>query len=59
MTALAIVAVVLAAVILVGNTLIAIAYLKSRGGFKSIQGRDQEAMRELHERVQSLRDKQR
>ena len=55
MSALSIVLLLLVLIILVGNTMIAIAFLRGRGGdFKSIQGRDREAMDELHRRVQSL-----
>jgi hypothetical protein len=54
MTALVIVGLLLVLIILVGNTMIAVAFLRSRGGWKGMQGRDREAMDELHKRVQSL-----
>ena len=54
MTALMIVGLVLVLVVLVGNTMIAVAFLRSRGGLKGMQGRDREAMDELHKRVQAL-----
>jgi hypothetical protein len=54
MTALMIVGLVLVLIILVGNTMIAVAFLRSRGGWKGIQGRDREAMDELHKRVEAL-----
>lgn len=54
MTALMIVGLVLILIILVGNTMIAVAFLRSRGGWKGMQGRDREAMDELHERVQEM-----
>ena len=55
MNGLLIVVLLLVLIILVGNTMIAIAFLRSRrGDFKSIQGRDREAMDELHKRVQDL-----
>jgi len=58
MNALLIVALLLVVIILVGNTMIAIAFLRGRrGDFKSVQGRDSEAMEELHKRVQALPSK--
>lgn len=54
MTAVMILGLVLILVILVGNTMIAVGFLRSRGGWKGMQGRDREAMDELHKRVQSL-----
>ena len=55
MNALLIAVLLLALIILVGNTMIAIAFLRGRrGDFKSVQGRDREAMDELHERVKAL-----
>ena len=55
MNGLLIVVLLLVLIILVGNTMIAIAFLRGRrGDFKSIQGRDREAMDELHKRVQDL-----
>lgn len=55
MTALMVVGLLLVIIILVGNTMIAIAFLRSRGGLKPTQGRDREAMDELHRRVEALR----
>jgi hypothetical protein len=50
-----IIVLLLVLVILVGNTMIAIAFFKGkRGEYRSVQGRDQEAMDELHRRVQQL-----
>jgi hypothetical protein len=54
MTALMIVGLLLVLIVLVGNTMIAVAFLRSRGGWKGMQGRDREAMDELHKRVQAL-----
>lgn len=55
MNVVLIVLLVLVLVILVGNTMMAIAFLRGRrGNLKSVQGRDREAMDELHERVRSL-----
>jgi hypothetical protein len=54
MTALMIVGLVLVLIILVGNTMIALAFLRSRGGWKGLQGRDRDAMDELHKRVEAL-----
>jgi len=54
MTPLMILGLVLVLLILAGNTMLAIGFLRSRGGWKGIQGRDDEAMDELHKRVQSL-----
>jgi hypothetical protein len=45
--------------VLVGNTLIAIAFLKGRGSnFRGVRGRDDQALEELHQRVQDLRRKE-
>jgi hypothetical protein len=45
-------------VVLVGNTMIAAAFLRSRkGGFKGLVGRDDSALDELHRRVQDLAKK--
>jgi hypothetical protein len=49
-----IVGLLLVLIILVANTMIAVAFLRSRGGWKGMQGRDREAMDELHKRVQTL-----
>jgi len=58
MNALLIVVLLLALIILIGNTMMAIAFLRGRrGGFRSLQGRDREAMDELHARVQELTTK--
>jgi hypothetical protein len=54
MTPLMIVGLLLVLIILVGNTMLAVAFLRSRGGWKGMQGRDHEAMDELHKRVQAL-----
>jgi hypothetical protein len=54
MTALMIVGLLLVLIVLVGNTMIAVAFLRSRGGWKGMQGRDREARDELHKRVQAL-----
>jgi hypothetical protein len=55
MNALLVVVLLLVVIILVGNTMMAIAFLRGRrGDFKSVQGRDREAMDELHKRVQGL-----
>lgn len=54
-TAVLVVVLILAMVILVGNTLIAVAFLRSRKkNSKSFPGTDQEALDELHQRVQEL-----
>lgn len=60
MTALSIVLLLLVLLILVGNTMMAIAFVRSRPrNLRSIQRRDSQAMDELHRRVQELasRDK--
>jgi hypothetical protein len=58
MSALLIIVLILSLVILVGNTMLAIAFLRGRrGNLKSAQGSQQEAMDELHRRVQELADK--
>ena len=45
----------LAVVILVANTLLAVAFVRGRGGdFGSVRGREDDAMEELHKRVQDL-----
>lgn len=55
MNAVLIVVLVGALIILVGNTMIAIAFLRSRGDhLKSLGDRDAEARDELHRRVQDL-----
>jgi len=55
MNAVLIAVLLLVVIILVGNTLMAVAFLRGkRGDFKSVQGRDHAAMDELHKRVQEL-----
>jgi hypothetical protein len=55
MSALLVVGLILSLVILVGNTMIAIAFLRSRrSNLSSAKGREQDAMDELHRRVQDL-----
>jgi hypothetical protein len=55
MSALLVVLLVLSLVILVGNTLLAIAFLRSRPNkLNSSQGSSQDAMDELHRRVEEL-----
>ncbi len=45
-------------VVLVGNTMIAAAFLRARkGNFKGVRGRDGEALDELHRRVEELSGK--
>jgi hypothetical protein len=57
-TAVLIIALILVLVILIGNTLIAVAFLRGRkDNFKGIQGRDDAAMNELHQRVEELSKK--
>ncbi len=57
-TAVLIIALILVMVILVGNTMIAVAFLRGRkDNFKSMSGRDDEAMDELHRRVEELSHK--
>jgi hypothetical protein len=49
---------ILAVVILVGNTLIAVAFLRGRkNNLKSFPGANNEALDELHERVRELTKK--
>jgi C4-dicarboxylate-specific signal transduction histidine kinase len=60
MSAVLVVVLILSLVILVGNTMIAISFLRSRRDhLRSVKGREQDAMDELHRRVQELtnRDK--
>ena len=53
--AVLVVLLILALVILVGNTLLALAFLRGRrGNSKALRGRDNKAMDELHARVQRL-----
>ncbi len=57
-TAVLVVLLILILVILVGNTMIAVAFLKGRkGNFKGIRGRDEEARDELHRRVEKISGK--
>jgi hypothetical protein len=54
-TAVLVVLLILAVVILVGNTLIAVAFLRGRkNNLKSARGANDEAIDELHKRVQGL-----
>jgi hypothetical protein len=54
-TALLIVVLLLVLIILVANTMMAIAFLRSRpSNLRSIRRRDSQAMDELHRRVQDL-----
>ena len=49
---------ILVLVVLVGNTMIAVAFLRGRkDNFKGLRGRDQAAMDELHRRVQEISKK--
>ncbi len=58
MSALLVILLILSLVILVGNTMIAIAFLRGRRNkLKSAQGGHQDAMDELHRRVQELADR--
>jgi hypothetical protein len=55
MNAVLIAVLLLALVILIANTLMAVAFLRGRrGDFGSIHGREDDAMEELHKRVQEL-----
>ncbi len=57
-TAILIIVLILALVILVGNTLIALAFLRGRkGNFKALGGRDDSALDELHRRVKEISKK--
>ena len=54
-TAVLVVALLLVLVILAGNTMIAVAFLRGRkDGFKGLRGREDSAMEELHKRVQEI-----
>ncbi len=56
--AIPIVLLILVLVILVGNTLMAVAFLRGRkDNFKGVRGRDDTAMDELHKRVEELSKK--
>jgi hypothetical protein len=55
LTAVSLAVLLLVLVILVGNTMIAVAFLKGRKGrFKRLGSPDDEAIDELHRRVQKL-----
>lgn len=57
-TVVLLIVLLLALVILAGNTMIAIAFLRGRRGkFKGFNSRDDEAIDELHRRVEKLSDK--
>ena len=57
-TAVLVIALILVLVILAGNTMIAVAFLRGRkDNFKGMRGRDDEAMDELHRRVEELSHK--
>ncbi len=57
-TAVLIIALILVIVILVGNTMIAVAFLRGRkDNFKGMSGHDDEAIDELHRRVEELSHK--
>ncbi len=57
-TAVLIIALILALVIIAGNTMIAIAFLRGRkDNFKNLNMRDQDSMDELHRRVEELSHK--
>jgi hypothetical protein len=57
-TPLLVLVLVLALVILVGNTMIAVAFLRGRKDeFKGVGGREDAAIDELHRRVQDLQAK--
>ena len=54
-TAILVIALILVLAILVGNTMIAVAFLRGRkDDFKTLRGRDDAAMDELHRRVQDI-----
>ncbi|MCL4530332.1 MAG: hypothetical protein M1282_13070 [Chloroflexi bacterium] len=57
-TAVLIIALILVIVIIAGNTMIAVAFLRGRkDNFKNLNTRDQDAMDELHRRVEELSHK--
>lgn len=57
-TAVLVVLLILAVLLLAGNTMIAIAFLKGRkGGYKGFGRRDDTDLNELHRRVQDLKNK--
>lgn len=54
-TAVLIALLILVLVILAGNTMIAVAFLKNRkGNFRGTRGRDQDSIDELHRQIQNL-----
>ncbi len=57
-TAILIIVLILALVILIGNTMIAVAFLRGRkDNFKNLGSRDDSALAELHQRVQEISKK--
>jgi hypothetical protein len=57
-TAILIIILVFALVILIGNTMIAVAFLRGRkDNFKALGSRDNSALDELHRRVQEITKK--
>lgn len=57
-TAVLVIALILALAIIAGNAMIAAAFLRGRKDhFRGMRGRDEEAMDELHHRVQELPEK--
>jgi hypothetical protein len=57
-TAILVILLILVLVILAGNTMIAVAFLRGRkDNFKGLRGRDDEALDELHRRVQEISKK--
>ncbi len=57
-TAVLVVALIFVLVILIGNTMIAVAFLRGRKDkFKGLRGRDDAALDELHRRVQEISKK--
>jgi hypothetical protein len=57
-TAILVILLILVLVILAGNTMIAVAFLHGRkDNFKGLRGRDDEALDELHRRVQEISKK--
>ncbi|MGA7193848.1 MAG: hypothetical protein WBW94_09465 [Anaerolineales bacterium] len=57
-TAILVILLILVLVILAGNTMIAVAFLRGRkDNFKNLRGRDDDALDELHRRVQEISKK--
>ena len=57
-TPVLVIALILALVILIGNTMIAVAFLRGRRDkFNGLRGRDDAALDELHRRVQEISKK--